>query len=94
MENLLKENFVKVIQFTQSQSLFRSTTKIHHFSNSCAFVYIDLDSKDVLIGQFPSKSVKVFRKIGWDSESVKIHQIFDAGLRSKNFVKENFDQIF
>jgi hypothetical protein len=29
-------------------------------SNSCAFVYIDLDSKDVLIGQFLSKSVKSF----------------------------------
>jgi len=46
------------------QSFYRKLPFGHHFLNSCSFVYIYLDSKDVLIDHFPSKSVKVFRKIG------------------------------
>jgi len=45
---------------------------------------LDLDSeKDVLIGQFPSKSIKVL----WQSFWCRF-------THSKNFVKENFDQVF
>jgi len=35
--------------------------------------------KDVLIGQFPSKSVKVFRKIGWVSIPSKSIKVFHEG---------------
>jgi hypothetical protein len=43
---------------------------------------IDLDSKDFMIGQFPSKSIKVFRKIGWVSIPSKFFdKVFDAGLQ-------------
>ena len=73
MENLLKGNFVKVIPFTGSK--FQTHVLL------CTFVYmyiLDLgfDSKDVLIGQFLSKSVKVSREIGYivGFYSVKVHQ--------------------
>jgi len=54
--------------------------------------------KDVLIGQFPSKSVKVFRKIGWvsiPSKSIKVlwQRFWCRVTPLKNFVKENFDQV-
>jgi hypothetical protein len=40
-----------------------------------------LSLKDVLIGQFPSKCVKGFRKIGWVSIPSKFfYKVFDAGL--------------
>ena len=60
---------------------------------------MDLDSKDVLIGQFPSNSVKVFRKIGWVSILSKSNKVLWQSFscrftRSKNFVKENFDHVF
>ena len=35
--------------------------------------------KDVLIGQFPSKSIKVFRKIGWVSIPSKSIKVFHEG---------------
>ena len=48
--------------------------------------------KNVLIGQFPSKSVKDFRKIGWvsiPSKSIKVlwQSFWCRFTRSKNFVK-------
>jgi hypothetical protein len=52
-----------------------------------------------LIGQFLSKSIKVFRKIGWvsiPSKSIKVHwqSFWCRFTRSKNFVKENLNQVF
>jgi hypothetical protein len=45
------------------------------------------NSEDVLIGQFPSKFVKGFRKIGWisiPSKSIKVFdKVFDAGLHDQ-----------
>ena len=73
------------------------------FSNSCAFVYIDFDLKDVLIGQIPNKTVKVFRKIEWVSNMSKFYDnVFYAGLHDHRtlskktltkFLMENFDRV-
>ena len=65
--------------------------------------------KTILIGYFPSKSIKVFRKIGWSSipsKFIKVRQIltkvFDAGLHGQKtlsrkaltkFLMENFDRV-
>jgi hypothetical protein len=59
--------------------------------------------KNVLIGQFPSKSVKDFRKIGWVSIPSKFFdKVFDAGLHDHRtlsmktlakFLMENFDRV-
>ena len=58
--------------------------------------------KDVLIGKFPSKSVKVFRKIGWVSIPSKSIKVFNAGLHDQRtllkktvtkFLIENFDHV-
>ena len=69
-----------------------------HFSSSCVLVYIDLDSKDVMIGQFPSKSIKVFRKIGWVSIPSKFFdKVFDAGLHDhyqRTLSKEILNKFF
>jgi len=78
MENLLKDNFVlRYPVYMINVCFVRPHTfgsPCRHFTTSCSFVYIDLDSKDILIGQFPSKSVNVFRKLWWvsiPSKSVK-----------------------
>ena len=61
--NLLKENFVKSIPFTPSkfgQSFYpklRYGGNFKHKQNGCIRSWF---RKDVLIGQFPSMSVKVF----------------------------------
>ena len=54
--------------------------------------------KDVLIGQFPSKSDNVFSKLGWVSIPSKFFdKVFDAGLHDQrkltNFFMENFDRV-
>jgi hypothetical protein len=54
--------------------------------------------KTILIGYFPSKSIKVFRKIGWSSIPSKFIKVFDAGLHgqktlSKKALTENFDRV-
>ena len=74
-----------------------------HCSNSCAFVCIALDSKDVLSGQFPSNSIKAFRKIGWISIPSKFFDnVFDACLHDQRilskktltkFLMDNFDRV-
>ena len=91
-----KENFVKVIPFTRS-NLDQSFYPKLPFG-SCIFKKKQTGWirtwfwKDILIGQFPSKPVKVFRKIGWVSIPWKYIKVFDACLH-KDFVKENFDQL-
>jgi hypothetical protein len=58
--------------------------------------------KTILIGYFPSKSIKVFRKIGWSSipsKFIKVRQSFWPKFLMqvymvKNFVKESFDKVF
>ena len=55
--------------------------------------------KEVLVDQFPSKTVEVFRQIGWvsiPSKSIKIlwQSFWCRFTRSKNFVKENFHQVY
>jgi len=70
------------------------TIKVFVISNSCAFVCIDLDSKDVLIGQFPSESVKVFRKIGWVSIPSKSIKVLWQSFWCRFTRSKNFDQVF
>ena len=65
---------------------------------------LDLDSKKMfwLVNSHQSPSKFFLEKIGWvsiPSKSVKVHQSSLTKLlmqvyRSKNFVKENFDQVF
>ena len=65
---------------------------------------LDLDSKKMfwLVNSHQSTSKFFLEKIGWvsiPSKSVKVHQSSLTKLlmqvyRSKNFVKENFDQVF
>ena len=97
-----KKTVVKVITFTWSkfdQSFYPNLPFGRHFSHSCDFGYIDLDSKYVLSGEFSSKPVKGSRKIGWvsiSSKSIKVlwQSCWCRFTRPKNFVKENFDQVF
>jgi hypothetical protein len=104
MENLLKDNFVlsypvymNTVCFVRPHT-FRSPCR--HFTTSCSFVYIDLYSKNVLIGQFPSKSVKVFRKLWWVSISLKsVKNVWQLKLLMqvytlKELTKENFYHVF
>ena len=58
---------------------------------------LDLEfRKHVLIGQFQSKSINIFRKIGWISIPSKFFdKVFDAGLNDQRtltkFLIENID---
>ena len=47
---------------------------------SCAFVFVNIISSfqnSILIGWFPSKSIKGWRKIGWSSIPSKLVKVFD-----------------
>jgi len=50
--------------------------------------------KDVLIGQFPSKSVKVFRKIGLVFSPSKSIKVLWQSFLSRFTRSKNFDQVF
>jgi hypothetical protein len=102
---LLKENFVSYPVHTVKVCFVRPHkfwSLGRHYSNSCAFVYIDLDSKDVLLGQFPSKCIKVFIKIGWvsiPSKSIRVlwQSFWCSFTRSKKTLTKclmkNFDRV-
>ena len=61
----------------------------------CFCLHNILIPKTILIGQFPSKSIKVFKKIGWSSIPSKSVKVFDAGLHGQKtltkFLMEKFD---
>jgi hypothetical protein len=77
---------------------FFDNDRVNLHQKPCVLVYIDLDSKDVMIGQFPSKSIKVFRKIGWVSIPSKFFdKVFDAGLHDhyqRTLSKEILNKFF
>jgi hypothetical protein len=50
--------------------------------------------KTILIGQFPSKSIKVFRKIGWSSIPSKSVKVFDQSFWCRFTWSKNFDKVF
>ena len=79
-DNLHKENFIKVISFMRlklSHSFYLELPFDNKFKDKQNDWIRSWSRKDVLIGQFPSKSVTVFRKIGCVSippKSVQVHQ--------------------
>ena len=80
-----KKTLSKIIQFSQSmfdQSFYPKLPFSSKFKDKQNSWIRSWFQRDVLIGQFPLKSVKVFRKIGWVS------------IPSKFFDKENLDQVF
>ena len=99
-ENWLKEKSYPV--FTRSkfcQNLIKVSISIYILALNSKTKNISWFRTDVLIDQFPLKSVKGFRKI-WrvsiPSKSIKIlwQSFWCRFTRSENFVKETFDQVF
>jgi len=104
----LTENFVKFIPFTRSkfdQNCYPKLPFRFEFKNKQNGWIRSWFQKDVLIGQCPSKSVKVFRKIGWVSilsKSEVLGQNLYSGLHDHRtlskktltkFLMENFDRV-